>query len=202
MYLLNFLTLDRQSKICKYINTSDRKLSLYAALMTRMIIAIKTGSSVNTLNFIVSDNHKPKLYANNFIDFNFSHTSDAILLTVSTQDLVGADIELCQSIPEEVMPYVFHPHELNYINAATSTERTDRFYEIWTKKEAYTKMQGFGLSYDILSLNVLSNNIKDLLYTWKQGKYMCSVCSSSISSTHLFHTIDEQTIRNYFKGIK
>lgn len=200
IYLLSFLTPDRKAKIYKYINASDKKLSLYAALATRMVLASKTGCLANVLDFITDDNHKPKLATNSTIDFNFSHTSGAILLTVSNRNLVGADIELCRTIPEEVIPYVFHPQEISYINAATDTGRTDRFYEIWTKKEAYTKMQGLGLSYDILSLNVLSDTIKDLFYTWKQGNYMCSVCSNTISPTRILHTLSEQTIKDYFMG--
>lgn len=60
-YLMNFLTPERKAKIHKYINVSDKRLSLYAALMTRMILSEKTCCSSDSLRFVTEDNHKPQL---------------------------------------------------------------------------------------------------------------------------------------------
>lgn len=201
-YLMRFLTPERTAKIRKYINISDKKLSLYAALLTRMILAQKTGCTVNDLKFVAEDNHKPRIITANNIDFSFSHTHGAILLAVSHTNPVGADIELCRNTPDEIMRYVFHPSEISYINAADGDVRTERFYEIWTQKEAYTKMHGIGLGCDFLSINVLSNIPDGYFHTWKQGPYMCSVCSSNNFSGKEFHSLDEQAVKAYFRNLK
>jgi phosphopantetheinyl transferase len=53
---------------------------------------------------------------------------------------------------------------------------TDRkFFEIWTKKEAYTKYLGTGLTIDITTINMLSKEHSDKLYSFGSEDYIFSI---------------------------
>ncbi|WP_083330258.1 4'-phosphopantetheinyl transferase superfamily protein [Lachnospira pectinoschiza] len=65
-------------------------------------------------------------------------------------------------------------HKQTAFNFSPDKERA--FFEIWTKKEAYTKCIGTGLSVDLKSINTLSASINNNIITFTKNEYMCSVC--------------------------
>lgn len=195
--LLKHVSKERQNRISRYLHNSDRKLSLYAALLTRMAIMENTNLSAEELVFSCKANQKPFLLTDSTIDFSFSHTKNAILLCLSTKHRVGVDIETYKDAPFEIMPQVFHPSEIQYICDSDVTLQSKHFFEIWTRKEAYTKRNGTGLVCDLPVLNTLSVPISDYLHTWQEDNYICSVCCFE-SSVFQLQRISEECIWNYF----
>lgn len=177
-YLSGFVSYERMGKINRYKFESDKILSLYAAVMTRLAIVKETGIDNKNLEFNYSDMKKPKLVAPNIkppIDFNFSHTKGAVLLGLSTDSAVGVDVEQLREAPFDIMNIFCHPAEVDYINSSPYKEKA--FFEIWTKKEAYTKCIGTGLSCNLKSINTLAAPFCDNIETFIQDGYVCSVCS-------------------------
>lgn len=196
-YLLNYVSLERREKLMRYMNDSDKKLSLYAALIARFGLSLLTNVPNSKLIFRCSPNQKPLLLSVPEYDFSFSHTNYYILCCISSEGKVGADVEKIQEIPFKNMKSIFHPDEIEYIQCSSNSQKNIRFFEVWTKKEAFTKQLGTGLTNNLSSINTLSPSIASHLYTWVDKSYHCCVCGKENSSLNL-NSISEKDIWNYF----
>lgn len=81
--------------------------------------------------------------------FNLTHSSGVAALAVSICCPVGIDLEeLDQQFPAmEVAREFFIGEEIAWLEATDSTEvRTDRFFQLWTAKEAVMKFTGLGMT--------------------------------------------------------
>lgn len=179
--LLPLLSEERQAKVLRYRFDEDKILSLYAGILTRLALIRQLHCSNEQLVFEQLSNHKPCLKSQkspdtSLIDFSFSHTRHAVLLGITKHGKIGVDIEKVTDAPLKIMETVFHPQEIAYIESAAPSKQGHHFFEIWTRKEAYTKYLGTGLVTDLISINTLASPIKDLLYTWIEEEYICSVC--------------------------
>lgn len=104
------------------------------------------------------------------LKFSLSHSGDRAILAVSEKE-IGADIQIMRQISLGVAKRFFTEKEQAYVLAADSDEaRRARFYEIWTKKEAYGKWEGRGLSaalkFDVTELD---------FYTECDGEYAIAI---------------------------
>lgn len=108
------------------------------------------------------------------IRFSLSHSEDKVILAVSDRE-IGADIERIRPLSLGVAKRFFTPAEQAYVFGKVPTERDfslpkaeqdaallRRFYEVWTKKEAYGKWQGSGMtaafSVDTAALSFYTEN--------------------------------------------
>ena len=109
--------------------------------------------------------------------FNISHTSGMIAIAVSDKP-VGIDIEKIQKQDLRIAERYFTDAECNYINEADSDDdKNKRLLEVWTKKEAYLKFTGEGMSRPISSFSVIDIPAKNQTMYW--DGYILSVCCSS-----------------------
>ena len=136
--LFSHISIQRQRKTEKYFHVSDRKLSMYAELTTRMGISILSGIAASELMFHAADNHKP--YILNCTDYHFSisHSGQVVMCCISDEE-VGADVERIGYTPYEVMRLVFHAEEIQYIDNSCEKSKDVRFFEMWTRKTNYKK---------------------------------------------------------------
>lgn len=187
----------RQYRIERYKFDIDKKLSLYANLLLRKCMSTLLQVPPCDIQIEQKDLQKPMLINNTNIDFNYSHTHSAILLGISTDGKIGVDIEpISEHIPNDLHLF-FHKRELAYIERASKPQKA--FYEIWTKKEAYAKYLGLGLSADLVSINTLSSSMGLHFKTWQQDFYICSIYSDEIVDCHVPLTIvTENDIKDFY----
>ncbi|MEH7621863.1 4'-phosphopantetheinyl transferase superfamily protein, partial [Bacillus thuringiensis] len=89
---------------------------------------------------------------------------------------IGVDIELIKNAELNIAERFFNNNEISYITENTSYQ-DKRFYEIWTKKEAYIKCIGKGLSMNLNSFNSLDHKIPSYFYNVNRAEYVISVCN-------------------------
>lgn len=195
--LLPFVSLQRQEKIIHYVYESDRKLSLFAALLARFGLSLASFIPPSELVFDIKTNKKPLLLSAANLHFNLSHTHHFVLCGITDRGPIGVDTERIQPAPFEVMDLAFHPDEIRYVKDASALARDIRFYNIWTRKEAYVKQLGTGLGNNLPSFNTLSGSLSPSLRTWQHGDYICSVCSKSIQ-TMITRYPTESELHTYF----
>lgn len=174
-FLLSFVSEERRNRILKFKFDIDKKLSLYAALLTKMKISNWTEINVAQLSFGRNYMGKPILLSAPEIHFNFSHTHCFVLLGISNSIEIGVDVEKIRKAPLEIADKVFHPKEKEYIFNTSKEKQNLRFYRIWTQKEAFTKQSGAGLSCNLTELNMLDPLISPFFYNWQSIDYMCSI---------------------------
>ena len=199
MVLLDYVSPARRERVLKYRFDKDRKLSLYAALLARKMIAEMTGADPRQLTFAEDPRHKPYVIGYPDIHFNFSHTHGMVLCAVSDEGEVGADVEELRPAPLQVMRKVFHPEEIQYVLGDNMTEgRSERFFEIWTKKEAYTKYLGTGLVIETDQINTLDKNLEHSFLMFRESSYQMSVCSLSCNQSS-FSKASGPLIKSFYK---
>lgn len=98
------------------------------------------------------------------IFFSLSHSGERAILAVSDRE-IGADIQEKRAVNLRLAARFFTARENEYIG-----EDVDRFFEIWTKKEAYGKWQGVGLG-TALQTDILEKKF----YTETDGQYVIAV---------------------------
>ncbi|MCL2098813.1 MAG: 4'-phosphopantetheinyl transferase superfamily protein [Oscillospiraceae bacterium] len=94
---------------------------------------------------------------NRDVFFSLSHSGDILICAVADYN-IGAD---CQAVNtdditscKKIAGRFFSDDENLFLNKLPETEYTDRFFKIWTKKEAYVKYTGRGLSEGLNSFSV------------------------------------------------
>ena len=114
--------------------------------------------------------HGKPYFEESGIYFNISHTESLQAVAIGTSE-VGVDIEKIRPVNLQVAKR-FSKEEYDYIKAKDSTER---FFEIWTKKEAYLKYKGTGISGGLNSFSVFE--MPEKINTFVIDGYIISVCS-------------------------
>lgn len=76
--------------------------------------------------------------------FSLSHSRGVIALLLTNTGPCGVDVEFRRSRRNllELARQWFHPQEARMLAALPEPERTDRFYRLWTLKEAWIKAHG------------------------------------------------------------
>jgi 4'-phosphopantetheinyl transferase len=127
----------------------DRYVAAHARV--RQILSKYTGIAPSGLEFDVSEFGKPSLRAagnKRLINFNLSHSGDWILLGVARNARIGVDIEEIK--PEaatlDVAERFFTKHEREDLLTLFEGDRVIAFFRCWSRKEAYLKALGCGLS--------------------------------------------------------
>ena len=116
------------------------------------------------------ENNKP-VADNCFV--SISHSGDMVAVCTS-ENPVGIDIEKIDDTRnfEKIANRYFHGKEKEFFE---QNPTADAFYEIWTKKEAYTKIDGNGVieiqkGFDVLSIE------NHQFQTEKVNEYMLTIC--------------------------
>ena len=88
--------------------------------------------------------------------FNLSHSGDVMLVAIARGRDVGIDVEECLDarVSDEIAALCFSPGELEALRSLPASDRTRAFYATWTRKEAYVKARGVGLSLPLDSFTV------------------------------------------------
>ncbi len=124
----------------------------------------------NNTEIVKAENGKPYFQYLPQLYFNISHTDGLTVVAVGDSE-VGIDVERVRKADLRITRR-FLKQEADYITAADSHKR---FFEVWTKKEAYLKYKGTGLSGGLDSVNVF--DCTPSIKTFYFEDYVISVCS-------------------------
>ncbi|MCU7800016.1 MAG: 4'-phosphopantetheinyl transferase superfamily protein [gamma proteobacterium symbiont of Lucinoma myriamae] len=82
------------------------------------------------------------------LQFNLSHTEDVALLAITQGVEVGIDIECSERKTDwqGIVQRFFTEYEQKVLFALPEYQQKAAFFELWTRKEAYMKVLGTGLS--------------------------------------------------------
>lgn len=189
--LLNILQVEWRIHLQKMRNEIDMYLSLYAEMIVRWRACCLFGVCNDELNIVRDAQGKP--YLHNYPDFyfNISHTRNALVVAFSLKP-VGVDIEKIHDADLKIASRFFSEDEQHYINNAIDTDKA--FFEIWTKKEAYIKWSGRGLSIPLTSFSVFDPRISEHLSTIEKSPYIISHYNEHDESPYIITVSEQQLI--------
>ena len=80
--------------------------------------------------------------------FNISHTHGIVVLALACNSDIGVDVEWTQGTRDivEIVQHCFSPIEVRQLLQLPVEQQHERFFDLWTLKEAYIKARGKGLS--------------------------------------------------------
>lgn len=113
----------------------------------RYILSCYTGASPDLLKFDCGPYGKP-LLRSPACCFNVTHSGRWMACAVSQTAPVGIDVEHIREMPDmfAIAKGHFAPGECERLGALAAVYRTRGFFECWTRKEAFIKATGLGLS--------------------------------------------------------
>jgi 4'-phosphopantetheinyl transferase len=146
---------DRATRF-RFPKGKDRYIVAHGCL--RQILAHYLGGEPDRLTFSTSEYGKPALNSHE-LEFNLSHSGDFALVAVTRGRKVGVDVERIRTDVdlERLASRFFSTSEVSELVALPSEQRVIGFFDGWTRKEAYIKAQGLGLSLSLNSFDVSLN---------------------------------------------
>ena len=130
---------------------------------------------------------KPYIKDEPHFHFSLSHSGDWVICAAGPSP-VGADIEKIREIDLNIAADTLGPEEYRNLMSLSGLHRQHRFFDFWTLKEAYCKLDGHGMNMDMqsFSIRVSAQKIKvtDPAQTkevsfkqyWIDSAYKLSVC--------------------------
>lgn len=194
--LLQLISSERRERIKRYRLVEDKMNCLYSELILRYHLFHKTDLDEKCIIFQQTKEGKPYLY-NYPLYYNISHTKGGVLCAVF-DDSIGIDIEKVLPAPTNIMKMCYSQEEINEVNNLHGEELDKLFYYIWTRKEAYCKWKGVGITQDLKNIKTLHNSEDKLFNTWYQYEYCISICSMDNEQEINKVELTQENIYNFF----
>lgn len=129
----------------------DRRAFVVSRGFLRQVIGRYLNAKPEALCFSYSRYGKPALngeHKDSTLRFNMSHSRGVALVAVTEANEIGVDVEYIRAdfATEDIARRFFSLREVEAFNALPNELRVAAFFRCWSRKEAYIKAIGLGLS--------------------------------------------------------
>jgi 4'-phosphopantetheinyl transferase len=157
--LRNTLDDDERSRADHFYFNRDRERFVVGRGVLRALLGRYLDRSPESLSFSYSAHRKPFLTSESRADalrFNLSHSHGMALYAITRGRELGVDLELIRRDleAEQIAERFFSPSEIGTLRSLPPALRKSAFFLCWTRKEAYIKARGEGLSMPLDRFNV------------------------------------------------
>jgi 4'-phosphopantetheinyl transferase len=143
------LSNDEQGRARALHFVRHRTFFIIARGLLRAVLGWHLGQSAKDVKIAYGPRGKPSLSDTPpQLHFNLAHSQDHVLYAVSKDRELGVDLELVRELPdaEAIAAQFFANDECTELFSLPRGQRTQAFFNCWTRKEAYLKATGSGLS--------------------------------------------------------
>jgi 4'-phosphopantetheinyl transferase len=150
-YLRSLLSADEEERAQRFRFPRDRERFVVCRGLLRVLLGRYLSCHPGRLRFAYGAHGKPALAggaAAGRLCFNVAHSEGLALIAVARGREVGVDLECLrpETATEQLATSCFSARELEALRALPQQVRTEAFFRCWTRKEAYLKATGTGLS--------------------------------------------------------
>jgi len=148
-YFFSILSSDEKERANRFKFGIHRQRFIISHGFKRTILAEYLSISPLSIDIIKAEKGKPYLSDPiQSLQFNLSHTEDVTLLAITKAAEIGIDIECSDRKTdwEAICHRFYTPVEQNELLSLDKNKQKNAFFGLWTRKEAYIKMLGTGLS--------------------------------------------------------
>jgi len=158
-WLRGLLTGDELDRANRFSFEMDRQRFIAARGILRSILSRYIPIYPGHLRFYYDQYGKPFLdpeFSSYLLNFNLSHSGSMALYAITRNMEVGVDVERVRSDfeYEEIAERFFSANEVAILRTIPTEKKLEAFYDCWTRKEAYIKAHGKGLSLPLDSFDV------------------------------------------------
>ncbi|HEY4212972.1 MAG TPA: 4'-phosphopantetheinyl transferase superfamily protein [Steroidobacteraceae bacterium] len=146
------LTEQERAQEKRFYFDRDRHRYLITRALVRTTLSRYVGVRPQDWSFAPNSYGRPEVRNDNptvpRLSFNLSHTSQLVVLAVTSDHPIGVDTEdgYSREAPLAVADRFFAPREVADLRALAPERQAERFFQYWTLKESYIKARGMGLS--------------------------------------------------------
>jgi 4'-phosphopantetheinyl transferase len=154
---VELLSRDEIARAERFHFARDRRRFVAARTLLRQIAGNYLSSDPADLRFVYGATGKPALaQPESPLRFNLSHSGEIALFAFAMGCELGVDVELERELPEAegIAERYFSPAERAELRRLAPEERPSAFFRCWTRKEAFIKATGDGLSLPLDAFDV------------------------------------------------
>lgn len=144
------LAADELTRAARFHFDKDRNHYTVARGWLRKLLAAYLGVSAAELRFSYAEKGKPALDGihHDSLNFNLAHSHGMAIYAFTRGRELGIDLELIREdlADEKIAERFFSQNEINVLTGLPAAQRKQAFFDCWTRKEAYIKARGEGLS--------------------------------------------------------
>ncbi|HYG09945.1 MAG TPA: 4'-phosphopantetheinyl transferase superfamily protein [Pyrinomonadaceae bacterium] len=157
--LRSTLAPDESEKAARYHFPRDRDHYVAARGLLRRLLGHYLAQPPQSLRFSYGAYGKPSLAdaaGAQDLRFNLSHSHELVIYAFARGRDVGVDIEHMRAdlAGDDIAERFFSAREVGMLRALPVAARTRAFFNCWTRKEAYIKARGEGLSHPLDAFDV------------------------------------------------
>ena len=177
-YYWGILNTKERERVNKFYFEKDKNCYIIARGILRTLLAKYLNLNPSKIKFQYTEKGKPFLKHSSNIKFNISHSKNTIVLGFLKNDEIGVDVEFSKNKVEALLvaKSFFSKNEIKALHKLTPSYIQQGFYNCWTRKEAFIKAIGHGLSFplDQFEVSLESTEIailKETLWDVKEKEF-------------------------------
>lgn len=151
------LAADETGRAARFRFPADRDRFLVTHGAIRHILAAYLNVSPGAVRFEYGSHGKPEIAGDGLdLRFNLSHSADIAIAAIVRGSRIGVDVERVRTDASciEIAEQYFSDGEITKLKVVPADQQTEAFFDCWTRKEAYVKACGGGLSVPLNSFEV------------------------------------------------
>jgi 4'-phosphopantetheinyl transferase len=153
------LSTDEAARAARFVFPEHRNRYIACRASLRRLLGEYLGASTGDLTFQYNEFGKPEI-SNSFdaqpLRFNVSHCDHWALVALTLEQRIGIDLERLRQLEdlEHIAKNCFSELEFKTLLSAPESRRTEAFFNCWTRKEAFIKAWGDGISHPLSEFDV------------------------------------------------
>jgi len=172
-----WLSCDELAKAGRFRSDLHQARYIIGRAALRRVLADRLGCSPAAIRFSYGRNGKPTLEGGRgHVEFNLAHSGGDAVIALARDAAIGVDIELLRPIEdvESLARLVFSDVERRELEFAS--DPVSAFLNGWTRKEAYVKALGLGLTAQLTKITVSLSGKAALFSTGLTEQSVCNWC--------------------------
>lgn len=146
----SYLSQEERDQGNRFLKAEHRSHFIISHGILRQILSRYLDQPAHDIQFKKGAHGKPYIEGHS-LQFNMTHSNDVALYAVTTDTEIGIDVEYTKRNPnmDDLVKRFFSKRECEEYQSFPTDKRRLAFFLGWTRKEAYLKATGFGLSYPL-----------------------------------------------------
>ena len=149
---------DERSRANRFRDAALGRRFVVGRATLRQLLGRQLSRDPKEIGFTYGAAGKPELIdlSSHGLHFNLTHSQGVAIIAVSPGRPIGVDVERIRPdfAGEEIAARFFSPREQAMLSALPADQRIESFFRCWTRKEAFIKLLGAGLSFPLDKFDV------------------------------------------------
>ncbi len=149
--LKTLLSADEQARAGRFYFQTDRQRFVLGRSVLRLLLGAYLKQHPSSIRFDYNEFGKPFLrskWKKTTVQFNLSHSGEVVLLGFTRAGAIGVDVEKIDRKHSglDIAKRFFSRNEYEKLERLEGPLQVEAFFKCWTRKEAFIKAHGKGLS--------------------------------------------------------